>query len=154
MHQPVREGLEDYLSGKRTQTGALEAHLSVCAQCAAEIGELQQQTRLIRTLRAEAAEPAPGFYARVLERIEQRVKPSVWSILLEPAIGRRIAVASATLALVLGGYLLNSERVYHSHAPAAIAAGATQSAAIVQDSDASPQDRDAVLVNLASFRDN
>ncbi len=153
MHQPVKDGLEDYLSGKRTRTGELEAHLSVCAECAAELGELQLQTRLIRSLNAGPAEPAPGFYARVLQRIEERVKPSIWAILLQPAVGRRIAVASAALTLVVGGYLVTNERMFHSNAAAAIAA----QRAAVQGSDSTQQDqqdRDAVLVNLASFREN
>ncbi len=153
MHQPVKDGLEDYLSGKRTRTGELEAHLGVCAECAAELGELQQQTRLIRSLNAGPVEPAPGFYARVLQRIEERVKPSIWSILLQPAVGRRIAMASAALTLVVGGYLVTSERSFHERAQAAIAAQ-RDSGAVTQDAGDTPQDRDAVLVNLASFRDN
>ena len=108
----------------------------------------------MRTLRvSEPAEPAPGFYARVIDRIERRVKPSIWSMLLEPSFGRRIAVASAALALVVSAYIVGTEPMWKTQSapPAAYAIEQLPD----QDTPAvAAQDRDVVLASLASFRDN
>jgi anti-sigma factor RsiW len=154
MHQPVRDGLEDYLAGKPSPTNEFGSHLKACPECAAELGILSEQARLVRVLHGgETAEPAPGFYARVLNRIERRVKPSVWALLLEPALGRPVAVASAALALLVSAYIVSTE-------PFRMTPG--ESSAIVairelsqQDTPAAmAKDRDVVLASLASFQDN
>src|SRR5579872_7309278 len=57
-----------------------------------------------------AADLRPGFYARVMERIEAEGPISIWNLFIESAFGRRIAVASLALALLVGVYLVSSER--------------------------------------------
>src|SRR5579872_6658123 len=57
-----------------------------------------------------AADLRPGFYARVMERIEAEGPISIWNLFIESAFGRRIAVASLALALLVGVYLVTSER--------------------------------------------
>ena len=93
------------------------------------------------SLRTEC-EPRPGFYARVMDRIERQTDNSIWAILLMPAFGRRIAIASAALVVLLGSYLVTSER--SAPAPAQLE--------ISQESTL-PQQHDAALVNLAGYHE-
>ena len=154
MHQPVRDGLEDYLAGKPARSDDFGSHLEACKECAAELGVLREQARLVRVLRAgDTMEPAPGFYARVLGRIERHVKPSIWSLLLEPTLGRRVALASAALALVVSAYIVSTEPF--RTAPVTPSAISAIRELPQQDTPAAvAQDRDVVLASLASFQDN
>jgi anti-sigma factor RsiW len=151
MHQPIKEGLEAYLAGTTGLPESFNQHLESCRDCAGQVHEMRAQARLLEALRTDA-EPRPGFYSRVLERIEQSVRPSMWSVMLEPAFGRSIAVAGAVLTLVLGTYLISTEPGDQNSRPASVMA--TQDLAPTVNLAATPQDRDAVLVNLASFRSN
>jgi hypothetical protein len=154
MHQPVREEIEDYLAGKPSLSDDFSSHLKACAECAAELGVLQEQAGLVRVLRAsETLEPSAGFYARVLNRIERHVRPSVWSLLLEPSLGRRVALASAALALVVSAYIVSTEPFRTT--PVTSSAISAIRELPQQDTPAvEAQDRDVVLANLASFQDN
>lgn len=151
MHEPIRKKLEAYLedsgdTGARSGGGEFAKHLSGCPECAGDIARMAEQARLVRSLRQTDAEPSPGFYGRVLERIEaQSEQRSVWATMVETAFGRRLALASAAAALVMAGYIVSTE-------PGVGAAGLSAN----RSSVVSPQpdrDRDAVLVNLASFRE-
>lgn len=155
MHQPIQEGLEDYLSGN-TETRrhrTLEAHLAACPTCREELAPLREHSRLLRTLRApEEVEPRPGFYARLMDRIDLQSRPTFWVDFLEPVFARRLMVSSALLLLLLGGFLFSSGfpgRGQDAAAPEAILAS--------QDDTASAfginpeQDRDTVLVRLTAY---
>jgi len=110
MHREIRNHIEDVLAGSKA--GAPE-HLSQCEECRSEVKTMQEQTALIRELRPPegfAPDLRPGFYARVMERIEAEGPISIWNIFIESAFGRRIAVASLALALLVGVYLVTSER--------------------------------------------
>jgi hypothetical protein len=110
MHHEIRNHVEDVLAGSKASPGA--EHLDQCQECRAEIRGMREHASLLRELRAPAeAEPRPGFYARVLERIEAQGPISIWNLFTESAFGRRIAVASLALALLLGVYVITSERV-------------------------------------------
>jgi|SRR5579884_931209 len=152
MHQPIRDGLEDYLAGKAGLSREFTAHLDSCAECAAQVSLMKQQSRMLGALRA-SVEPRAGFYARVLDRIEQRPRPTIWSVMLEPSFGRRIAMACAAVTIVIGGYLISTEpgdQVYRT--PAAVIDSrdvARQESPAMQE-----RDRDSVLVTLASFRED
>src|SRR3954468_21573871 len=62
--------------------------------------------RLLAELKApEDVGPAPGFYARVMDRIESQRSNSIWSVFLEPIFGRRLALVSGLLMLLLGAAL-------------------------------------------------
>lgn len=107
MHREIKNHIEDVLAGSQPE------HLSQCGECRSEVRGMQEHTALLRGLRAPedfAAEPRPGFYARVMERIEAEGPISIWNLFIESAFGRRIAVASMALALLLGVYLVTSER--------------------------------------------
>src|ERR1700692_111914 len=108
MHREIQNHIEDVLAGSEPE------HLSQCEACRTEIRGMQEQTALIRELRVPegfADEPRPGFYARVMERIEAEGPISIWNLFIESAFGRRIAVASLALALLIGVYVVPSERL-------------------------------------------
>jgi len=158
MHQPIRENLEDYLNGPAEKIPQeFHAHLAVCQECAGELGLLEAQASQLRMLRpAESVEPRPGFYARVRERIEAQERASIWSVFLEPRFGRRLAVASGVLALLLGGYLVSSELADPEIAVAptvAVGSPAAGPIAVAEDTPQQQQQRDAVLVDLASYHE-
>lgn len=174
MHHEIRQGLEEYLSGDSTDPeipARFKAHLGECAECTQELEALRAQAGWLRTLRAsEDVEPRPGFYARVMERIEAQ-PASIWSVFLEPRFGFRLAVASAALAALLGTYLVVSEpsgpELASSPPSVSKSAGISRPAGMSQNVSTSvagtqaasdedgawqEQQRDAVLVNLASYR--
>jgi len=158
MHQPIRDNLEDYLKGSIQQVPqAFHAHLVACEECASELRLLETQANMLRSLRSvEDVGPSPGFYARVRERIEDQGKASIWSVFLQPSFGRRLAIASATLVVLLGTYLVTTEPGDQSVAlaPTTVATDTTSTAdaGAIQDS-LQQQRRDAVLVDLASFHE-
>ena len=76
-----------------------------------EIAAMMEQAAWIRELRApEDCEPKPGFYARVMDRIEAQGAASIWSLFFDSQFARRLAVASMTVALCLGVYMVSVER--------------------------------------------
>jgi anti-sigma factor RsiW len=157
MHQSIRDNLEEYLRGSADKIPQeFHAHLEACRACASELKLVEQQARMLRVLQAgREMEPRAGFYARVLGRIEEQGPFSIWSVLLQPRFGRRLAVASAVLALLLAGYLVSTEPGDQGigSAPMVVMTDtppAPEAAAVPADTP--QQQRDAVLVNLASFR--
>jgi hypothetical protein len=144
MHQPVKDNLEEYLNrhGDREMPGEMAAHLQACLSCVKELEQIEKQSVLLRmSLRAEC-EPRPGFYGRVMDRIDRKADNSIWAVLLRPAFGRRIAIVSGAMVVLLGSYLISSER----SAPAPAQQEISQESTL-------PQQRDAVLVNLASYHE-
>ena len=143
MHLQVSDNLEEYLSrrGGCAMPGKMAAHLQECRNCARELAQIEKQAAMLRSLLGGACEPNPGFYARVMDRID-RTDDSIWAVLLMPALGRRIMIASSALVLLLGSYLLTS----WAEAPAPAAQEIAKEGML-------PQQRDAVLVSLASYRE-
>jgi anti-sigma factor RsiW len=154
MHQPIREGLEDYLngSGDREISQDFAAHLASCRACANQLDLIREQAGLLRVLRpVEDAEPRPGFYARVMDRLENQVDSSIWSIFLRPSFGRRIAIASAALVLLMGTYLVSTEPGERGVSTNPVVSTSRYVDESVPPGDSLQQQRDAVLVNLASY---
>lgn len=143
MHRSIRDNLEEVLA-EPARSGALQEHLHDCQECSGEINAMRAQAQLLRNLRADA-EPRPGFYARVLERIEAQRQVSIWSLFGESAFGRRLAFASMALALLLGTYLVTTEQAEHR------LANSTRQSALMW-SQAEP-DRADVLVNLVTYQE-
>jgi anti-sigma factor RsiW len=158
MHQPILEGLEEYLTGKgkpETLT-AFEAHLASCTDCRLLVAAMREQSGLIRHLAAgEDVEPAAGFYGRVMSMIEAQNPVSFWSLFLEPVFGRRLAFASLALFLVLASVMMTSNPA----APeVAVSAESPEAIFAVHDMEYPPatgedvgRDRDLVLGRLASW---
>src|SRR4051812_43465670 len=159
MHEPIVNHVEDYLtrSDSTSLPAEFTAHLVRCAACREELAAMEKHSRVVRFLKpAQEEDPSPGFYARVLERIEAQRPISMWSIFLQP-FGRRIAIASMALALMTGVYLFSTEP---GTSPAAIATmNGSQDTLPGEDEPGFvlgsnvDQDRGAVLVNLATYRE-
>ena len=168
MHREIRDHIEDVLRGGDTLKHARE-HLAQCDECRTEVQDMQEQTELIRELRAPedfAADLRPNFYARVMERIEAEGPISIWNLFIESAFGRRIAVASLALALLIGVYVVTSERSAEDATIAlqspqlsteqTIVAGEDAPAREITRVDQSQTDQsseDAVLANLVTYRE-
>lgn len=148
MHEPIKGGLEDYLKGNGS--AAFLKHLEACPECRADVGRMAGQAAMVRLLRVdEELDPEPGFYGRVLTRIESQSRPSFWGPLLDPMFGRRLMYASLTMVVLLGTYLFTAE-TRETLAPATTAE--RYLAEKHPSVGANPQqDRDTVLVRLATY---
>jgi len=179
MHREIRDHIEDVLADSKPVTGAgssgkralqdTQEHLAQCGECRGEVQGMQEQTALLRELRAPegfAADLRPGFYARVMERIEAEGPISIWNLFIESAFGRRIAVASFALALLIGVYLVTSERSLEAPMAAALESQMTSGQMLVAGEDAPAREimqvdqsqtdqssEDAVLVNLVTYQE-
>jgi predicted anti-sigma-YlaC factor YlaD len=161
MHRIIRDHLEQVLAGPGcTPEHPAGKHLAECEECREEVAAMREQAALLRQWRASEIEPRPGFYARVLERIEAQTPSSVFTLFFDSLFGRRIAMASLALALLLGVYVISSEQIPE---PATFVSNV--SSELPQDlpdvfSDYSQPrlmtaaaDQDAVLVNLVTYRE-
>ena len=119
--------------------------------------------RLLASLKApEDTYPAPGFYARVMDRIETQRSTSIWSVFLEPIFGRRLAMASGVLMLLLGAALFvpgsEVEDGLMGKGQLVVMTAEDRPAPIASfDSigmDDQDQDKDAVLVNLVTYQEH
>lgn len=150
MHASIRDRLEDLLArAAGANREKLTNHLSSCSECSSELASMEAQSELLRSLRPpDALEPAPGFYARVLQRIEDSAKDSIWAVFIYSPISKRLVYASLTIALVLGTYVITSEtRDGHLGGPRIVAQQLHEDP-LVAGSQA--EQRDAVLANFAA----
>jgi anti-sigma factor RsiW len=161
MHEPVKAHLEDYLGRKENVPERVTAHLASCSDCRTEVEAMEAQVPILRSLRPPSGpEPAPGFYARLMERIEAQRPLSIWTAFLEPAFGSRLAVASVVLAIIMGIFLVSGEPMTRPD-PMPIAPDTVASAVADRDDPApvftgvgdEQQVRNAVFVSLATYRD-
>ena len=162
MHDSIRDRLEDLLERKSLDSThasvadreALQ-HLHSCAECSEEVNLMREHASWLQSVRAaEGAEPAPGFYARVMERIETRAENSIWSVFIDSPFGKRLAYASLTLALLLGTYVVSVETEDgHFSGSQPIIAAEQQAQPVQMVAGDSEQQRDAVLVNFASYQE-
>jgi predicted anti-sigma-YlaC factor YlaD len=161
MHRLVRDHIEDAVAG--VEAAPVAQHLKVCEECRNDVMAMRAQSAALRELRApDDAEPRPGFYARVMERIEAQGPASIWNLFIESAFGRRIAVASLALALLLGVYVISSERateqplVAGQPAQPAVVLGEDAPGRVISQMDQSSMGQssdDAVLVNLVTYQE-
>jgi anti-sigma-K factor RskA len=161
MHREIRDHIENVLAGSEPE------HLAGCEECRSEVEGMQEHTALLRELRAPeniVAEPRAGFYARVMERIEAEGPISIWNLFIESAFGRRIAVASMALAILLGVYLVTSERaaddpmiaVQEAQQQQLVVVGEDGPARVIMQMDQSPEGQsseDAVLADLVTYQE-
>jgi predicted anti-sigma-YlaC factor YlaD len=156
MHQPIRDNLEEYLKGSTRQVPQeFHEHLEMCEDCATELRLYQGQAEMLRLLQPGGdLDPRAGFYARVMDRIEQEGHSSIWSELLQPNFGRRLAMASAVLVVLMGTYFVTTERSEPVVASTDVVfTGAPSSPVADQDNLQQQRQRDAVLVNLAAYHE-
>jgi hypothetical protein len=115
---------------------------------------MEKQSEILRSLRAQRqVEPSPGFYARVLQRIESQPLPSVWNLFGESMFAKRLGYAAVTFLVLLGTYFVSStepQQPLASSAPEEILAAQDMSPSIGVDQQ---KDREAILVNLATYQE-
>jgi hypothetical protein len=111
MHGSVSKDLETLLSAKPSAAaGTVSNHISNCRECASELDAMRSQTAMLKTLKPTSdIEPSAGFYARVMQRIEQSARRSIWWVFVYSPIGKRLAYASLALTLALGSYVVAQE---------------------------------------------
>ncbi len=155
MHRSMRDVLEDLLAGKSNNANGsrgLGEHLSSCCECSNEFKDMQAQSELFRSLGvAGELDPAPGFYARVMQSIEEHARNSIWAVFIYSPFGKRLALASFTLALALGSYVVVEESRDGHLTESVVAQQLHYDAPVVGSPD---QQRDAVLENFASHDGN
>jgi hypothetical protein len=138
MHAVVIESLEEYLSGRLEPAACrrVELHLRDCPRCRAGVDAMANASRLFASLCSEACDPAPGFYARVVYRIE--AAPSIAGFFaFDLVFMRRMAFSCMLLLVAMGGFLVSREVAYHGgFSPAAILSqdnAAASDTALAQD---------------------
>jgi len=165
MHRQVEENLEEILRrvGRGDDPGS--PHLAECQECREQVELMREHAAELRSWRApsEDIEPRPGFYARVMERIEAEGPGSIWDLVFDSMFGRRLAFASLALALLLGVYLVSTDAPEPEYAfadqavemlPVPVVTG--QFAAMHDQAGMmlpGEPDEDAVLVNLVTYRE-
>jgi anti-sigma factor RsiW len=153
MHRSVEDHIEEFLEGRLEgpDREAFTAHVGVCRQCHDLVSQMQAHSELLQAFRAPAElEPSPGFYARVMRRVEAEGRPSFWSLLLDPVFGRNLVYASAALVILMGVFLLATEPVSHELASTPVQAMAAEPVQPV-DGENIQTGRDSLLVTLATF---
>ena len=154
MHGPIRDRLENLLGADSLAVRQKDvvSHLASCDECSTELDAMKSQSSILSALRApEAIEPAAGFYARVLQKIEDREVTSFWSIFADSPFTKRVAFASLTVVLTLGGYVASqemSDRVSRANT-LALSSEAHYDAPVM---GSQAEQRDAVLENFAAHR--
>ncbi len=158
MDRRIENNLEDWLRGSLPQSARseFESVLREDEETRRMVEAFERHARMMReTLRpAQELDPAAGFYARVMDRIEAQRGNSFWGLLLEPLFFRRVAMASAAL-LVLMGVMLVSPR--EDQTLAAFGSGVenflAENGAPAPDPAREQQarNRDALLVNLTTY---
>lgn len=162
MHRVIRDHLEAVLAEtdhpvSAAGGGPAKLHLEQCAECRGEIEAMREHARLLRGMRGPQMEPRAGFYARVMERIENQGPASIWYVFSESPFARRIAFASMALAMAIGVYLYSSAPQETLMAqPAAPFISTTLPGEDQPGLDLTQPggpDRNAVLVNLVTYRE-
>jgi hypothetical protein len=113
---------------------------------------MQAHSALLKELRApeDEVEVAAGFYARVIQRIEERAKQSIWAVFVYSPFAKRLTYASFALAVLLSSYVIAEEsRDGHLTAQTMVAQGAHFDPPVV---GSVAEQRDAVLENFAFER--
>lgn len=108
----LRDILEDYLSGtlSRTRKVDLEAHLARHPEAAEQLEQFRNTSLMLTELRVPEGEPLgpePGFYARVLQRIDQQQEEPFWAFFLQPLFVRRLAFGSLMWLALVGSYVIS-----------------------------------------------
>jgi len=146
MHQTIQDGLEYFLAGAcdRVDRVRIEAHLQKCEECRREVELMKEMSEMFSSLRSPNPPlPSPGFYAQVTNLIEKQQPDSFWAAVLQPAFGKRLALASLLVLATLGTVLMSRETEY--------AAGPSPEMilAVERAAPAPLMDRDQMLYTLA-----
>jgi anti-sigma factor RsiW len=157
MHAIIEDHLEHYLAHGQAPADVPDfaEHLATCPDCREEVALFAKHSHLIRGALhcAETPEPRPGFYARVMDRIDSERQPSsYWEFFLQP-FTQRLVYASLALFLLMGAAYLKDDE------PSTLSAGlnaspeAYQSMTVqsAQFDETAPEQQEAVIVTFASW---
>lgn len=148
MHRLIQDHLEEVLADPNGNESAA-GHLAHCSECREEITAMREHASMLSTLRSkdDTLAPRPGFYARVLERIEAQRPIDIWQLFFDSAFARRMAMVSMALVLLFSLYLVSSERLAQ---PVTVSADDSPGMTLVK---AGLPDKDTVLVDLVTYRE-
>src|SRR5687767_12307879 len=106
-HSESRELIAAYVAGglEGRERAAFEAHLAVCAACAAALEEAIRVDRRLEQLFGDTRPPV-GLEDRVVQRL--REQPARRRIVLHPAVWRATSGIAAALVLGAVGFVANS----------------------------------------------
>jgi hypothetical protein len=156
MHEVIRDRLDEYLKGGCEPGGWPEyrKHLEACRQCRQEVGNMQAQAWMLRTLRSSAdIEPRPGFHGRVLERIETLKDASLLFAFLDLRFLRGLAMASVVAVLAMAAFLFYGGEGPGLDPSTPLAVMASETPTVEAVGGGASQDREKVLLALASYED-
>jgi anti-sigma factor RsiW len=153
MNKPIVNSLEKYLSGELRGEALeqFEAMLESQAGAREQVQAFRGQAELLRTLRApREMEPAPGFYGRVMERIEQQAANSLWAVFFEPFFARKLMYASLVLLVAFSSAAITTLQrpAMHEAVPLEFVADSLLPPASGENQE---HDRQVVFANLATF---
>jgi hypothetical protein len=153
MKKPIVNELEQYLAGQLSGEAlqSFEDGLDQEPGARRMIEDFQEHSDMLRTLRPDREmNPAPGFYARVLDRIEAQAAQSFWAIFFEPWFARKLAYVSLALLLVLSSATMSTvtSRAMHEAVPFEFVADSLLPPAPGEDRE---YDRQVVFSNLSAF---
>ena len=110
MDQFLKDNLETYLSGElhERQKAEWDAYLAAHPAAAQQVALHEETASMLRELRPpeDNGSGAPGFYDRLMDRIEEQRRIPFWSVFLQPPFGRRLAFASLMWLALLGSYFV------------------------------------------------
>ena len=148
MHRIIQDHLEQVLAGVGPDPGHPAGQRAEGRRRGAQAA-MREQAAMLRQWRVAnrevgEVEPRPGFYARVMERIEAQTPGSVYELFFDSVFGRRLAMASLALALLLGVYVISSEEM----ASPQVAGGGSLKVTLVSDQALEmPQDFPSALAD-------
>lgn len=149
MKKPILDDLEKYLAGEMSPDAAARFEAALDGEGQAQMAGFREQNEMLRTLRApEEMDPAAGFYARVMERIESQAAASLWSVFFEPLFAKKLAFASLALLVVLSSAAMTANPSMHEAVPLEIVAESVLEPAPGTDAE---HDRQVVFASLAGF---
>lgn len=153
MNKPIVNSLEKYLAGELRGEALHEFEALLMREAGAreQVAAFRRQGELLRVLRAPSVmEPAPGFYGRVMERIEQQAAGSLWEVFFEPFFARKLMYASLVLLAVFGSVAINTLQrpAMHEVVPLEFVADSLLPPAPGENRE---HDRQVVFSNLATF---
>lgn len=109
MHKVVQIHIEEYLDGTLLPVyrREVESHLEACPHCEEEVAEARRAREWMQLLVPEQPlAPAPGFYARLRNRVEvEKERRASW-LLGFPVFTRQLGYAMMMLLVLLSGFFL------------------------------------------------
>jgi anti-sigma factor RsiW len=161
MDRYIEQNLEGYLGGTldADRQSEFARRLAASDEYTREmVARFADHGRMLRESLStgDAMEPAPGFYARVVRRIDSQRVTDWWAAFLEPQFTTRLAVASLALLFLLGVTMVTTEEdpLVAAATPIEIMAEpASELASSDFTAEMPPEGRDIVLVDLATYQE-